>query len=122
MTTLPKDILSCLFAAANSYAKCSMGNPDQRACVIYSTKRKTIVSMGFQVDMISPEYNAHAKLRWLDRGDLYAICSHVPTASGAEYLIEMKVKEVYYMEYVGGEVGLMKLKLKNIPATRLIYG
>jgi len=122
MTTLPKDILSCLFAAANSYAKCSMGKPDQRACVIYSTKRKTIVSMGYQVDLLSPEYGAYTKLRWLDRGNLYAVCSHVPSAHGAEYLIQMKVKEVYYMERTDSEVGLLKLKLKNIPATRLLYG
>lgn len=121
MTTLPKDILSCLFNAALSYAKCSIGKPEQRACVIYSTTRKTIVSMGFQTDIIPPEHDAKIKLRWLDRGNLYAVCSHAPTIEGAKYLISMNVKEVYYMSLIDSN-GLDVLKNHNILTTRLLYG
>lgn len=120
MTTLPKDILSCLLNTALSYAKCA-GDDSRRSCIIYSSKRKTIVSMGHQVDMLPPEYMAQQKLRWLDKGGLYAVCNHPPTSDGADYLIKMGVKEVYYMEK-GNTEGILKLKSHGILSTRLLYG
>ena len=69
-----------------------------------------------------PEHEAKRKLRWLDRGNLYAICSHVPTFFGATELHAMKVKEVYYMHTIESVEGLKILKEYNIPSTRLVYG
>lgn len=107
-------------------------------CLIWDTKRRTIISLGYNgtpegednemerdnvtLDtVVHAEMNALRKLRWWElRKHLVLFVTHAPCKRCAEMIVKHRIRKVYYLDNYGAPSGLEHLRAHAVDVRRLL--
>lgn len=109
-------------------------------CVIWDAKLRTIVSVGYngtppgsdntmEIDNVTLDSVIHAEMNCLSKlsffqkhfsNNLLMVVTHTPCLKCAQEIVKTKMKHVYYLDNYGNHAGLLLLREKKIPMTRIV--